>query len=143
MQVGEDVPPGLSYEGGQLKVTPLAVHTAGGRSIATANIAAATVETVPASRAPGIVVAVVGLLVGGACLASGGESQAVGMVFGAVSLIAGVAMAALAHERYMVRVELLGGKGRQALGTRDLVEAQAAAEAINRAAAWVQGRLFL
>lgn len=140
IEVGEKAPDALIYEGHDLKVTSLVVSTAGGQSIATANIAAATVETLPASRAPGIVVALVGLLVGGACLTSGGESQAVGLLFGGVALALGLAMAVLAHERYIVRVELLGGKGRQALGTQDQEEAKQAAEAINRAALWARGR---
>jgi hypothetical protein len=139
--VGDDrVPEGLSWQGYGLKVTPLAVVTPGGRSIATANIAAATVETVPAARAPGIVVALVGIVVGGACLASGGESQAVGLVFGGVSLVVGLTMAALAHERHAVHLELVGGRGRQALGCRDQEEALEAAATINRAAAWARGR---
>lgn len=138
--VGDDDRPAAGYEGHGLKVTALAVWTPGGQSIATANIAAATVETLPAARAPGIVVALVGLTVGGGCLVAGGESQAVGLVFGGLALLVGLTMAALAHERHLVRVELVGGKGRQALGVRDAEEARAAAEAINRAAAWAQGR---
>jgi hypothetical protein len=121
------------YQDGDLVVTSRTVRTAS-RTIAIANVAAATVETFPASRAPGIVVAAVGGVVGGVCLASGGESLVVGLVFALAALAIGAAMAMSAHERYMVRVELLGGKAHKFHGTGDRAIVEAAVAAINRAA---------
>jgi hypothetical protein len=109
------------------------LHTAG-RVIALANVAGATVDTVPANRGAGIVVAVVGIVIGGACLASGSEAQGVGVVFGLLALAVGAMMAVQAHERYRVRVELVGGKAHHVAATADRDAARAAVREINEAA---------
>lgn len=136
MFVAEETPEQAGvYRDSQISVDPLMVTPAEGKPIAVANVAAARVDVVPGSRGPGIAVAVGGALLGGACLAFGSEgSRLVALLFLAGCLVIGVMMVAQAQDRYMVRVELVGGKTRNVLGTRDRVQAEAAARAINRAA---------
>jgi hypothetical protein len=131
---------GVLYTAGKAQVTARLVRSAGGRSIPLAGIAAAEVQVLAANRAAGLVVAVVGLLVGGSCLATGSESQLVGLVFGGMALAVGLTMALSAHERFVVRVVGAGGKSWIVLGTDDRTQAEGLAAAIEQAADGWRGR---
>jgi hypothetical protein len=136
MFVGEETPEEAGvYRDNQISVDPLQVTPVQGKPIAVANVAAARVVVAAGSRAPGIAVAVMGSLLGGACLLAGSEgSQTVALLFMAGCVAIGAMMAVTAQDRYTVQVELVGGKTRKLFETRDRAQADAAVRAINRAA---------
>jgi hypothetical protein len=121
------------YESDFLRVTPEAIHTARGRTLPLAGVLGAEVETVPPNRLAGLSVAVVGLLVAAASLRGGGLFQLAFPLIALLGILAGLAVALAAHERYRLRIDLRDGRAHYVPATADPVEAEWAAQAIDDA----------
>jgi len=136
MFVGDETPEEVGiYHDDQISVGPLRITPDRGKSIAVANVAGAWVNEAGGNQGPGIAIAVVGALVGGACLLSGPEElRIVAGLFLVGCAFVGIAVATYGQKRYRVEVQLVGGKTRRVLETRDDAQAEAAVRAINRVA---------
>ena len=106
------------YQDSDVRVTG-ARAVLGTTTYAMANVAAVSVSTKPANRAPGVIVASIGLIITGCmgCMGTsviGSDSGAIvlailGMVPGVAMLLAGIAVAVAAKNEYTVRIGSTSG----------------------------------
>jgi hypothetical protein len=118
------------YSDGAIRVTN-ARAVIGGKTYAMANITSVSMGTRPANRNPGIVIAIVGLLIA-ACTGIMASDGAGGIVFGILVLVAGIVVAVIAKPSYIVRIGSASGEA-DALVSKDREYIQKIVNATNEA----------
>jgi hypothetical protein len=119
------------YQDGAVSVTN-ARAVLGGKTYAMANITSVSMAEKPANRTPGIIIAVVGLVMAACLGAAGGDSNATGLLFGVVIIGVGVAIAVLAKPSYIVKIGSASGEG-DGLVSEDREQIQKIVSAMNEA----------
>ncbi len=124
------------YSDGTIQVTNTRAML-GGKTYAMANITSVMMGEKPANRTPGAVIAIVGFLVTacgviGTSDSGGSGGWVVGLLFGLLVLGAGIAIAANAKARYVVRVGSASGES-DALVSEDKEYIQKIVNAMNEA----------
>ncbi len=104
----------------------------GGKTYAMANITSVSMAEKPANRTPGIIIAVIGLVIA-ACLGLvGGNSNATGLLVGIAIIGAGVAIAVSAKPSYIIKIGSASGEG-DGLVSEDREQIQKIVSAMNEA----------
>jgi hypothetical protein len=75
-----------------------------------ANITSVSIGRVPANRTPGVLLALVGLVVVAGCWDAAADGEPTGVILGAIALSAGVALALLVKDKYVVRIGSASGE---------------------------------
>jgi len=88
------------YQDGTVSITN-ARAVLGGKTYAMANITSVSMATIPANRKPGIVIAIIGLLIAG--VTNGG-------IIGLLILAAGIVLAVIVKPSYVVRIGSASGE---------------------------------
>jgi len=118
------------YQEGGITVTN-ARAVLGAKTYAMANITSVSMGEKPANRAPGIVVALIGLAIAG-CSATAGSDATGGIVFGIIVLGVGIAIAAAVKTQYVVKIGSASGES-NALVAKDKEYIQKIVNAVNEA----------
>ena len=118
------------YQDGTVTITN-ARAVLGGKTYAMSNITSVAMGAKPANVQPGIVVALIGLAIA-ACSLSAGNSGAVGVIFGILVLVGGIALAVMAKASYIVRIGSASGET-DGLVSNDTEYVQKIVNAVNEA----------
>ena len=118
------------YQDGGITVTN-ARAVLGAKTYAMANITSVSMGEIPANRAPGVVVALIGLAIAG-CSASAGSDGTSGIVIGVIVLGIGIAIAAAVKIQYVVKIGSASGES-NALVAKDKEYIQKIVNAVNEA----------
>ena len=118
------------YQDGGITVTN-ARAVLGAKTYAMANITSVSMGEIPANRAPGVVVALIGLAIAG-CSASAGSDATSGIVIGVIVLGIGIAIAAAVKIQYVVKIGSASGES-NALVAKDKEYIQKIVNAVNEA----------
>ena len=95
------------YEGSSVRVTN-ARAILGAKTYAMANITSVAIGKQSANRTPGVIIALIGLIITGIIAASDGGGG--GIAIGVIVLIVGIVVAVLAKNTYIVRIGSASGE---------------------------------
>ena len=97
----------IYYQGSGVRVTSTRAIL-GAKTYAMANITSVSASKKSANRAPGVIIALIGLIIAGFAAASNGGGC--GITIGVVLLIAGIAVTVTAKNKYIVRIGSASGE---------------------------------